>query len=1229
MKSGEALNTLAEEIVELKEKCYQNLKHTDWMREAWLPGSQLTVFKATSAGFCLLLCVGLVGEGSVENLITGVCILLITILNMFISGFDSYLRREEIFRRTQRVVDELVEESRREWNEGNYPHLHTPLSASVILQWVYRNGAMVNLPWALLVKGDVVLIKPGQISPARCRLINDNIDLVLEKGETFHMDVFKRVEKSLLPEFKHSVEPQQFRLEETPYLSELEIVLNEATHRPVSVLNKHRNFLQNILQHVFFPLLLPLLLAWNCFRYKYSWNWFPDTSMSTLFLIEPVTLGIPLVPLAFPAWWILTNHAALASVLQIFRQSSRVKTSDPFDDTIETPEMEETGAEVAWKHVWRMMMSSILGTGEYLSRTENILHTLGSVTSFCCSDKKGVLSWQNPSAERIFFFKPKSENHFDLIGEDPEESDFTSEILTVTHDHNNPFQVDFDDPQWKTYLPSLKPLGLSILLNTCNLWTEEKYTYFFQHLLCESAREPLQGDIQDTNTLDLLPIPGRGCLCELSSRIGFPRGYENEFVLKEQMQTFRPVISDSTGADSFTRNLLLAKLKFPFPHMVSLVVENQYDKNLQLVTQGTADIVLDSCVDVWVGNDLHDINEDARKKILEFYHRASLTSYCSAFAYRPISYIPPWPDKNIYLELPPNSSPFFCQFNKKRSDSIDRVSTGAESPDPLAEEDQKEKVLEPGSANVYSCIESQCNQTFLGMVQMQYQARVDIVQFIDLLEKACIRFVHFSKENELRSRVFSEKMGLESGWNCHISLRNDTDLKQKTKQMYSRKRATKKFSTESDSVKRFMSNSLPEKLNECMRFPDFPQFGEMYKPLTSSLDAERSVDSNTSSTDTMLQYDMSNRAQLPCGIENIRPHLDKMDNVPLLVSLFTDCTPGSTREMVGIMQENGEVVATLGSSANFHNMRIFLASDASLAVEPLYPQVCQHVSVYSYPQAGLSPTDLGSHLTAISSSVIFKRDDEVTIYGSIIASRRHVLALRHTLHFWTSSSLFLALVILSSLVLAIPSPLSAPQQLLINLVYLPLLSTGLFFSTADRNIRNMSTGKNADVKLRKAPLWYSVWNYAFRFLVPLLAVLTSHLISVFHILQSCDNDCEHGFSVLQDVNTTFISIFILLVCISFVSRTDQIWKLKPQKSYQIIAIGLTIVFLQTVYLSCSLAMNGASTVSVFTWVLYILAIFVSASANELIKRNEIKVSVRFQKRARLEFGTKLGINSPF
>ena len=49
------------------------------------------------------------------------------------------------------------------WQQQNYPHLHTPLSSSVALQWTLRNGSLVNLPWALLVEGDVILIKPGQV----------------------------------------------------------------------------------------------------------------------------------------------------------------------------------------------------------------------------------------------------------------------------------------------------------------------------------------------------------------------------------------------------------------------------------------------------------------------------------------------------------------------------------------------------------------------------------------------------------------------------------------------------------------------------------------------------------------------------------------------------------------------------------------------------------------------------------------------------------------------------------------------------------------------------------------------------------------------------------------------------------------------------------------------------------------------------------------------------------
>jgi len=54
----------------------------------------------------------------------------------------------------------------------------------------------------------------------------------------------------------------------------------------------------------------------------------------------------------------------------------------------------------------------------------------------------------------------------------------------------------------------------------------------------------------------------------------------------------------------FARSLSMAKLKFPFPHMVAVVMRDQSHGDLQLMSQGTADIILDSCVDYWDGHDL-------------------------------------------------------------------------------------------------------------------------------------------------------------------------------------------------------------------------------------------------------------------------------------------------------------------------------------------------------------------------------------------------------------------------------------------------------------------------------------------------------------------------------------------------------------------------------------------------------------------------------------------------
>lgn len=66
----------------------------------------------------------------------------------------------------------------------------------------------------------------------------------------------------------------------------------------------------------------------------------------------------------------------------------------------------------------------------------------------------------------------------------------------------------------------------------------------------------------------------------------------------------------------FARSLNIAtKLKFPFPHMVAVVVKERSGGGLQLLTQGTADVILDSCIEFWDGHDLCPLSASDRYSI--------------------------------------------------------------------------------------------------------------------------------------------------------------------------------------------------------------------------------------------------------------------------------------------------------------------------------------------------------------------------------------------------------------------------------------------------------------------------------------------------------------------------------------------------------------------------------------------------------------------------------------
>ncbi|CAB4054951.1 unnamed protein product [Lepeophtheirus salmonis] len=408
-------------------------------------------------------------------------------------------------------------------------------------------------------------------------------------------------------------------------------------------------------------------------------------------------------------------------------------------------------------------------------------------------------------------------------------------------------------------------------------------------------------------------------------------------------------------------------------------------------------------------------------------------------------------------------------------------------------------------------------------------------------------------------------MGLESGWNCHISLKSQNKLDTVNKIVsYLGPKYPRKRKSES-SIKMFrqtiLGSSIPEDLSRPSWFLDFPQWKEGAPSVSEDeqhqfhLHTSHSTDAYSVHSDSSnpFDYDMSNRAKLPQGIENIRPHLKNMDDVPLLVSLFTDCTPATTTEMLVIMQEYGEVVCVLGSSSNHTNASIFLQADGSLGVEPLYPQICQSVPVFTPPKSGgMGPIELAGFLNSIVCSLSFKRKDEVSIFHLLLESRHFVLSFINTMQFWISS-----ILALSSLHL-----FCIPPQ------FTFCIDLSCMGVPPDASIMNISTGKNIlciDIK-------YGLWCYGLRFIPSLLLITIIHGLASSHL--------EGKMHLFQELNMIGLQVYLALISHSYLFRSYQTW----QRFYCRTCLPIVLLI------------------------------------NEIVKRQEIKINVRYQKLARLEFG---------
>lgn len=579
------------------------------------------------------------------------------------------MRHEELPKRVSITIEEIKRAiANGQWTADNYPHLCSPYSPCITLQWTYRDKRLVNLPWALLAKDDVVIIRPGQVSPGYCEAIEK------DKGEEYPLLHPKEVygpslknanETISIPKARRPLQNKKYKLLETPFLANLRMALEQSLERPSTKLDRRKLLVvTRCVEQGAMPICAVLSLFIGIIRRIYLSSVFSTGPATDVYLLTPISVTLPLLPIIFPAAWILLNHIGNARLRAIFDHSS-VSAADldqePFDDG-DVSSLNQVVPQYTWKDIWNNFVLIACGTGHIMTRSSNILHVLGSVTALCCVDKKGILSWPNPTAEKVFFLhnvdeesRSSSLENVGDINTDTDSLDHRSalssglphllnntsarlgdsqpactvaEVLDLTHDLKDPFKLHFDDQEWNKHMSSLKPLGLAILLNTCNLETQEHYAQFCSHVTCEAMYNE-----------NLIPVTNRRCLCELAKQIGFSDHAQKIFQLEQQLSTFRHLQPEMMRRDNkFARSLQLStKLKFPFPHMMAVVVKESSSGAHQLLSQGTADIVLDSCVDYWDGHDLCFLTPSDRKKAMDFYQRTSLTAYCTAFAYRPLS----------------------------------------------------------------------------------------------------------------------------------------------------------------------------------------------------------------------------------------------------------------------------------------------------------------------------------------------------------------------------------------------------------------------------------------------------------------------------------------------------------------------------------------------------------------------------------------------------------------
>lgn len=283
------------------------------------------------------------------------------------------------------------------------------------------------------------------------------------------------------PNLHVPMESQFAVVTESPYKTMIQMSFDSFLKRPKTFYVKERyRIMIGLIECVMLPLALMIFVSLCIGRMFYLPHWLGIrvAPWAEILILQPIVNTFSLIPVALPFICVFLHciaNAKIHTLYSVLKNSRNIKVDV---DEKESVPLTYYQVDLSLCSIYAEVWHFFIGREETLHRSQKLLHVLATVTALCCVDKKGVLSWPNPTADKVFFLKS-------TVHPVTRKREVKQEILDVTHDNRNAFELHFDDPSWESNMSSLKPIGLNILLNNCNYRTRATYSSFHRHIANE------------------------------------------------------------------------------------------------------------------------------------------------------------------------------------------------------------------------------------------------------------------------------------------------------------------------------------------------------------------------------------------------------------------------------------------------------------------------------------------------------------------------------------------------------------------------------------------------------------------------------------------------------------------------------------------------------------------------------------------------------------------------